>query len=129
MRLLLDTQVLLWAAVDPDRLGETSDVLEDADNELLVSAASSWEIAIKYALDKLPLPEPPERYVPHLLRELGATPIAIDHVHALAVAGLPHHHRDPFDRMLIAQAQLLHVPIITADAALDAYDVDVVLAK
>ncbi|MBW3604795.1 MAG: type II toxin-antitoxin system VapC family toxin [Actinobacteria bacterium] len=95
MRFLLDTQVLLWAAVAPERLGDTARVLEDAANELLVSAVSSWEIAIKYALEKLPLPERPERYVPHLIRELDATPVTIEHAHALAVAVLPHHHRDP----------------------------------
>lgn len=128
MRLLLDTHVLLWAAVDPEQLGDTAGVLEDADNELLVSAASSWEIATKYALGKLSLPEPPDRYVPHVLRELDATPVAVEHAHALAVAALPHHHRDPFDRMLVAQAQLLDVVIVTADVALDAYDVDVLLA-
>jgi PIN domain nuclease of toxin-antitoxin system len=127
VRLLLDTHVLLWAAVDPERLGDTAGVLEDPDNQLLVSAASSWEIAVKYALDKLQLPEPPERYVPYVVRELAATPVAVEHAHALAVASLPHHHRDPFDRMLVAQAQLLRVPIVTADGTLDAYDVDVLL--
>lgn len=127
MRLLLDTHVILWAAVEPERLGDMSSVLEDADNELLISAASSWEIAIKYGLGKLALPESPKRYVPHVLRELDATPVTIEHAHALTVAELPHHHRDPFDRLLIAQAQLLQVPIVTADDVLDSYDVDVLL--
>lgn len=127
MRLLLDTHVLLWAAVDPERLGEAAGVLEDADNEVLVSAASSWEIAIKYGLDRLPLPEPPERYVPHVFRELDVTPLGIEHSHALAVAALPPHHRDPFDRMLVAQAQQLRIPIVTTDEMLDDYDVDVLL--
>ena len=125
MRLLLDTQVLLWAAATPEQLGDMTSAIEDATTELLVSAASSWEIAIKYAIGKLPLPEPPDHYVPHLLRDLGASPLAIAHSHALAVAALPHHHRDPFDRMLVAQAQQLRVPIVTSDAALDAYDVEV----
>jgi PIN domain nuclease of toxin-antitoxin system len=123
--LLLDTQVVLWAAAAPERLGDQVGAIEDASNELLVSAASSWEIAIKYAIGKLPLPEPPEHYVPHLMHELGATPLSIEHSHALAVAALPHHHRDPFDRILVAQAQQLRVPIITSDAALHAYDIDI----
>lgn len=125
MRLLLDTHVLLWAAVAPERLGAMAAHIEDSDNELLISAASSWEIAIKYAIGRLPLPEAPKRYVPHLIQELGATSVMIEHSHALAVAELPQHHRDPFDRILVAQAQLLHVPIVTADASLQAYDIEV----
>ena len=128
MRLLLDTHVILWAAAEPERLGDVRRALEDVENELLVSAASSWEIAIKHALSRLALPQPPARYVPHLIRELGATPVAIEHVHALAVADLPHHHRDPFDRMLVAQAQVMRVPIVTSGTVLDAYDVDVLIA-
>lgn len=127
MRLLLDTQVLLWAATAPERLGAVADELEDLRNDLLVSAASAWEIAVKYALDKLPLPEHPARYVPHVMRELDASPLAIEHAHALAVATLPPHHRDPFDRLLVAQAQVLGVSLVTADATLARYDADVVL--
>jgi PIN domain nuclease of toxin-antitoxin system len=123
--LLLDTQVLLWAAAAPERLGDATGAIEDAGNELLVSAASSWEIAIKFEIGKLPLPEAPAHYVPHLLRELGATALSIEHSHALAVAALPHHHRDPFDRILVAQAQLLQVPIVTSDVALHPYDVEI----
>lgn len=128
MRLLLDTQVILWAATAPERLGDAAAALEDAGNGLIVSAASSWEIAIKHAAARLTLPEPPERYVPHLLRELGAIPLVIEHSHALAVATLPQHHRDPFDRMLIAQAQLLGVPIVTADHVMARYDVEILRA-
>lgn len=125
MRILLDTQVFLWAASEPERLGQARPFIEEPRNELLVSAASSWEIAIKHALGKLPLPERPTHYVPHLLRELGAVAVPVEHAHALAVAELPHHHRDPFDRLLVAQALVLEVPIATADPMLAKYDVGI----
>ena len=123
MKILLDTHVFLWLHTDPERLGEHLKLLEDRRSELLVSAVSSWEIAIKYGLGQLALPEPPERYVPERLRLMGAKPLAIEHTHALAVAGLPWLHRDPFDRLLVAQAGLLDVPILTADPEIAQYPV------
>lgn len=124
MRVLLDTHVFLWLHTEPERLGERLVLLEDPLNELLVSAASSWEIAIKHANGRLPLPEPPERYVPSRLRQMGAVALAIEHSHALAVADLPSLHRDPFDRMLVAQAGLLGVPIVTADPQVAQYEIE-----
>ncbi len=125
MRVLLDTHVFLWANAEPDRLGARRAVIEDDRNELLVSAATAWEIAIKSALGRLHLPEPPERYVPDRMRAMAATPLPIEHAHALAVAELPLLHADPFDRVLIAQARLLGVPIVTAGRWIQRYDVDV----
>ena len=124
MRILLDTHVFLWLQTEPARLGEQLRVLEDGRNELIVSAASSWEIAIKYRLGRLVLPERPERYVPERLRAIGAKGLAIEHTHALAVASLPALHGDPFDRLLVAQAGLLAVPIITADPAVAQYPIE-----
>ena len=125
MRVLLDTHVFLWAAADPARLGQQRARIEDSRTTLLLSAASSWEIAIKHGLDRLELPDPPSRYVPDRIRRLGIVPLPIDHGDALAAGALPRLHGDPFDRMLIAQAQALDVPIVTADAALANYDVDI----
>ncbi|WP_067974289.1 type II toxin-antitoxin system VapC family toxin [Mycolicibacter icosiumassiliensis] len=123
-RYLVDTQIWLWMQSDPGRLrGETRALIEDVRNTLLFSAASSWEIAIKYRLGKLPLPEPPGVYVPDRMRRSGTSPLPVDHAHTLRTAELPDHHRDPFDRLLVAQAQLLDLTIITADAQLSAYDV------
>jgi PIN domain nuclease of toxin-antitoxin system len=102
--------------------------MEDPENTLLLSAASSWEIAIKYALKKLELPEPPARYVPSALRRGGVTPLPVEHAHALQVSELPPHHRDPFDRLLIAQAQLEGATLVTADPRFLLYDVDVLWA-
>jgi PIN domain nuclease of toxin-antitoxin system len=127
MRVLLDTQCWLWMQAEPDRFSsETRKLLLDPDNELFLSAASSWEIAIKYALGKLPLPEPPSTYVPSRLRSSGVIGLAIEHAHALHVESLPSHHRDPFDRLLVAQAQLEALPIVSADRARALYAVTIV---
>jgi PIN domain nuclease of toxin-antitoxin system len=128
VRLLLDTHVFLWLQTEPERLGEHLAVVEDRRNVLLVSAVSSWEIAIKHALGRLPLPEPPQRYVPERLRAIGAHALPIEHVHALAVAALAPLHRDPFDRLLVAQAGVLDVPILTADPEIAQYPVRTLLA-
>lgn len=129
MRLLLDTQCWLWMRTAPERFSAGArELLIDGDTELLLSAASSWEIAIKYALGKLPLPEPPAHYVPGRLREDSIEPLAVTHVHALRVAELPHHHRDPFDRLLVAQALSERVPLLTADPLIRRYDVELVWA-
>ena len=125
MRLLLDTHVWLWMLAAPERLGDARATLENADHELLLSAASSWEIAIKHDLGRLRLPQPPDLFVPDRIRASGVVPIAIDHVHALEAGRLPRHHRDPFDRILVAQARQLDVPIVTADPLITAYDVSV----
>jgi PIN domain nuclease of toxin-antitoxin system len=123
VRLLLDTHVFLWLQTQPERLGDHLALLEDASNDLLVSAASAWEIAIKHASGRLALPEPPERFVPTRIREIGAEPLAIEHAHALAVSRLPDLHSDPFDRMLIAQAGTLDATLVTADERVIRYPV------
>jgi PIN domain nuclease of toxin-antitoxin system len=127
LRVLLDTHVFLWLLSEPERLGDRVDEVEDARTELLFSAASSWEIAIKHGLGRLALPESPQRYVPARMRVLGVIGIPVDHTHALAVSGLPPIHRDPFDRLLVAQAQALDVPLWTADETVASYPVDTVL--
>lgn len=126
MRLLLDTHVWLWMLTEPERLGSALELVEDHRTELLLSAVSSWEIAIKHAIGRLPLPEPPASYVPARIRSTGVTPVAVEHIHALAAGALPEHHRDPFDRLLVAQAQLTGVPILTADPAFARYEVETI---
>jgi PIN domain nuclease of toxin-antitoxin system len=127
VKLLLDTHVFLWLHTERKRLGEYLSLLEDPHTERLLSAVSSWEIAIKYGLGRLPLPEPPQRYVPSRMRAIGAVALPIEHSHALAVAKLEPLHGDPFDRLLVAQAGLLDVPIMTADAAIARYPVRTLL--
>jgi len=123
----LDTHVFLWLLAEPDRLGEHIGSLEDPSNELLLSAASSWEIAIKTQLGRLHLPEDPKRFVPDRMRAIGAEPLPIEHNHALAVGELPPLHRDPFDRILVAQARGLRLTIVTADVNIARYEVDTLL--
>ena len=129
MRILLDTQCWLWLVSAPARLSERArSLVASTDTELYLSAASAWEIAIKYALGKLRLPEPPARYVPSRLEATRVSAMSIELGHALAVATLPRHHRDPFDRLLIAQAQLEDLPILTADPVFASYDVATIAA-
>lgn len=127
MKLLLDTHVFLWLLTEPERLGEHLRTVEDPANGMLLSAASSWEIAIKVRLGRLELPDDPTRYVPDRMRAIGAEPLAVEHAHALEVAALPPLHRDPFDRLLVAQARHLGLTIMTADAAVARYDVRTML--
>jgi len=127
MRLLLDTHVFLWLLAEPERLGSQLASLQDPANDLMLSAASSWEIAIKVQLGRLDLPDDPRRYVPDRMRAIGADPLPVEHNHALAVTELPPIHRDPFDRLLVAQARDLGLRIVTADAQIARYDVETVL--
>lgn len=129
MRILLDTQVWLWLQSAPGRLGgRARELVMDPDNELLLSAASSWEIAIKHALGKLRLPAPPRDYVPSRMQVSGTGALPVTHAHALQTASLPTHHRDPFDRLLVAQAQVESLPILTADEQIGRYEVEVLAA-
>jgi PIN domain nuclease of toxin-antitoxin system len=129
MKLLLDTQCWLWGLLEPERLSpEAFLLLENSSHDLYLSAASSWEIAIKTALGKLKLPQAPEIFVPSRMAAQGIAALAISHAHALRVHDLPHHHRDPFDRILVAQAQLEKLTLLTADRIFASYDVPILWA-
>lgn len=129
MKLLLDTHVWLWATSWPERLAPRArDVIEDGANEVFFSVASAWEIAIKYALRKLALPHPPEVYVPEHVARAAMTWLVVKPDHALRVAVLPRHHADPFDRLLVAQAQIEQLVLITADPRFEPYGIDVLRA-
>jgi PIN domain nuclease of toxin-antitoxin system len=126
VRLLVDTHAMLWWLRDDPRLSRRARaVLADGDSELLWSIASSWEIAVKLSAGKLELDRPLERLFAELVSEQGVEVLPIGHEHCARVAGLPLHHRDPFDRMLVAQAQHERVPLLTADPKLGAYEVEV----
>lgn len=126
MRLLLDTHVFLWLQQRPERLGRWLPVASDPSTELLLSAASSWELTIKASLGRIALPAPVAEYVPDRARTSVIRMVAIEHAHVLAVADLPPLHRDPFDRLLIVQAAALDAQLLTADAAVLQYDGPVV---
>lgn len=118
--MLLDTQVLLWALMKPGRLSvAAADAIEAGENRVFVSMASPWEISIKAALDNLTPPDDLERQLNEKRFEL--LPIALRHTEA--VAFLPHHHRDPFDRMLVAQAQVDGLTLVSSDREIRRYPV------
>ncbi|MEA2236192.1 MAG: hypothetical protein QOC81_916 [Thermoanaerobaculia bacterium] len=121
MKLLLDTQILLWAASQPSRLSPSvRKLLNDPRNELLFSAASLWEIAIKNSLGREDFQVEPRLFRRGLL-DSGYVELAITGEHAVNVAGLPTLHKDPFDRMLLAQAVIEGISLLTADAQLASY--------
>jgi len=115
--------------VSPENLSrKTLSLLRDPKNDRLLSTASIWEITIKYRIGKLPLPTAPSDYVPSRLVLTVTTPLAIGVAHALRVGDLPGHHRDPFDRMLVAQALVEGIPIVTSDRQFTKYGVEVIAA-
>ena len=130
MRMLLDTHVWLWMIGDPERLSSTiRDALVADDNDVYLSAASIWEILIKVGTGKVRYIGKPEVMIPTHIRRSGVIPLSISIDHALRVSSLPDHHRDPFDRILIAQAQADDLTLVTADDRLSGYDVTVVGAS
>jgi PIN domain nuclease of toxin-antitoxin system len=123
MKLLLDTHTFLWFINDSSRLSARAKALLESDADLFLSIASLWEMAIKTAIGKLALPQPYDIFIPQQLahNEIEILPISISQLSV--VSSLPQHHRDPFDRMLIAQATLEHLPIVSADIHFDAYSI------
>lgn len=127
MKALLDTHTFLWWNMNAPQLSEGArGFISDADNEIFFSAASAWEIAIKFGKGWLTLPETPDIYIPRRLALHHFTPLPIEPNHALQVYKLPDIHQDPFDRMLVAQSQLENLPLLTLDAEILRYDVTVV---
>src|SRR5690349_13985303 len=118
MSLLLDTQVFLWFVWGAVQLSSTAPALiENQANRKSVSAACIWEIAIKFGIGKLTLAKPLDRFIADGLDGNGFGLLTIERAHFLQVAALPQHHRDPFDRMLIAQAMVEQMPLLSADSA------------
>ncbi len=127
MRALLDTHAFLWWVLDSSALSNVGrELMGDGRNDLYLSAASAMEIAVKAHRGRLALPEPPESYVPSRLVSEGFQAMPIEIAHALRVARLPDIHRDPWDRLLVAQAQIEGIPIVTADPAIARYDVETI---
>jgi len=129
MKILLDTQCWLWWIAAPEKLNRRARRrIADKRNTVYLSAASSWEIAIKYSLGRLSLPEPPLQFIPKRLARDTITALPIEIMHSLYVANLPRHHRDPFDRILISQSIREDIPIMTADRQFERYEVEIILA-
>ena len=126
MRLLLDTQIFLWFLSDESRIpAEAREAIESSENSVLVSAASVWEIAIKASIGRLEIVRADVMRLPVLIDRAGFDELPVLARHAVAVSALPMHHRDPFDRLLIAQARTEGLALVTMDPAIRRYDVEI----
>jgi PIN domain nuclease of toxin-antitoxin system len=126
MKFLLDTMVWLWSVGPVENIGDAGlQILEDGSLDVYLSVVSSWEIAIKPRLGKYKLPESPDRYLPKKLAQQGIRPLQVTLDHSLKVASLPLHHHDPFDHLLIAQAIVEKMVILTSDRVFAKYPVEV----
>jgi PIN domain nuclease of toxin-antitoxin system len=122
MKLLLDTIAFLWIVADaPDLSARARDLFQAPDNEVYLSAASSWEIAVKHGLGRLPLPDAPDRFVREMREAHGITSLPIDEESALHVSRLPALHDDPFDRLIVSQAIVHGLTILTPDSLITRY--------
>ena len=124
MNLLLDTHTFLWFIAGDLSLSKAArSAIEDEGNNLYLSVASLWEIAIKVSIDKLTLSEPFETLIPEQLAENGIELLDISVEHTALIASMPFHHRDPFDRLIAAQTKVEQMTLVSADDAFDAYGV------
>ncbi len=127
MRVLLDTHAFLWWITDDPKLSpRAGEIIKNMDNEVFVSAASGWELVIKTQLGRLKISENPVDFIWEQIQLNAFQSLAIRMKHALQIFSLPDHHKDPFDRLLVAQAQLEEMPILTADHQIARYDVAVI---
>jgi PIN domain nuclease of toxin-antitoxin system len=127
MKYLLDTMVWLWSVGPTEKIGSAGlEILSAGKEEIYLSAVSSWEIAIKAKLGKFDLPEAPGPYVRTRLALQGIRSLSVTQDHTLGVYDLPLHHADPFDRLMIAQAILEKMVILTADRAFKKYPVELI---
>lgn len=126
MKGLLDTHAFLWWINDDPRLSANArEIIADSSLELLLSSASAWEIVIKSKLGRMKLPPRPDQFILEQMALNSIESLPINIVHALHVYHLPDHHRDPFDRLIIAQAQIEKIPIITSDGQIAKYRVEI----
>lgn len=129
MRFLIDTHCWLWTFLSPERLNDSAAALmASEENTIVFSAICAAEIAVKVSIGKLQLPDAAKEFVDSGVENFEMKPLPLYMHHALRVAELPLHHRDPFDRLLVAQAQMEGLPLMTADPKLAAYDVEIIWA-
>ena len=125
MRYLVDTQAFFWFIEDHPGLSSTGrEIIAEADNEILMSPASYWEIAIKVSLGKWILNRPYPELLDIAIVQYGFQILPILPVHTECLLTLPFHHRDPFDRLLISQAMIEQIPLVSADSTMDAYSIE-----
>jgi len=124
VKILIDTQIFLWLFGFVSRISpDVENLLKSGNHDIYLSAGSVWEIAIKYGNGKLQLPDKPEIFIPDRMNRAGFKQLEITHEHALAVANLPQIHKDPFDRLLIAQANAENLTLLSADKIFAQYKV------
>jgi PIN domain nuclease of toxin-antitoxin system len=124
MRILLDTCEFLWLVAGDAKLSpQTASAVRDPNNEVFLSAVSFWEIAVKYSLGKLPLPQPPAQFIPLQREKHLIAPLALDEAAVAQLDGLPRLHRDPFDRMLVCQANAHGLTLASSDPLVRQYPV------
>jgi PIN domain nuclease of toxin-antitoxin system len=127
VKYLLDSVVWLWSIDPVDKISRAGrEILESGQEEIYFSAATAWELGIKMRLGKLQLPSPPAQCIPAFMTKQGLRPLPVTHTHAFKVYDLPLHHNDPFDRLIIAQALVEEMVILTSDHAFEKYPVELV---
>ncbi|CAG7857252.1 hypothetical protein MCAMS1_02013 [biofilm metagenome] len=125
MKILLDTCAFLWLVTDDPKLSQLAkDIFLDSNNELLLSAVTGFEITVKHSLGKLHLAEPPKAFINNRMKANALTELPISISHTLALQDLPWHHKDPFDRLLVVQARVAQIPLLSADEQLSAYGIE-----
>jgi PIN domain nuclease of toxin-antitoxin system len=124
VKILLDTCAFLWLVTDDPKLsGLAKEIFLDSNNELLLSVVTGFEITVKYSLGKLHLTEPPKEFISNRMKANALTELPITLNHTLALQDLPWHHKDPFDRLLVAQAMVTQIPLLSSDEQLSAYGI------
>jgi|MudIll2142460700_1097286.scaffolds.fasta_scaffold49214_2 PIN domain nuclease of toxin-antitoxin system len=127
MKVLLDTHTFLWWITDDPKLSlRVRGIISEGENEIFISAATGWEIAIKSQIGRLKLPDEPQRFILEQMKINGMKSLPIEMRHALHVSTLPTYHQDPFDRILIAQAQMEDLPVLSADPEIGKYEVTII---
>ncbi len=127
MKYLLDTHTFLWWNLEDPQLSLTArEIISNGNNEIFLSAASAWEIAIKAAKGRLILPDEPAKYIAERMNLYRFQSLPVQVSHACLVYQLPPHHNDPFDRLLIAQSQSESLPLLTGDTEISRYEVEVI---
>lgn len=127
MKVLLDTHAFLWWITDDPQLpAQVRGIIANSDNNLFFSAASCWEIVIKTHLGRIKLPDKPDIFIAEQMASNAIQSLPVQVSHALHVFNLPYLHKDPFDRIIIAQAQLEKLPVITSDSLISQYKIDTI---
>ncbi len=122
---MLDTTVFVWLLKEPEKLNRRAlDLLEDEGQDVFLSSVTSWEVGIKSGIGKLALPKKLDELLSEIFQNFSFQPLPITHAHSLAIGDLVFHHRDPFDRMLVAQARCENLILMTADSVIEKYPVE-----